>query len=116
MRFLPTRLHGIVDYIWGALALATPWLLGFASGTPGFLLMFVGVSAWVYSFATDYEWGVVPMLPMPAHLALDGAGGLFLMAAPWLFGFADRVSWPYLAFGGFSVVASLITRTAPAVR
>ncbi|WP_210247609.1 SPW repeat domain-containing protein [Salinarimonas soli] len=116
MRFLPTRVHGIIDYVWGALAFATPWALGFAGGTEGFLLMFFGVAAFAYSFATDYEWGVIPVLSVPAHLAVDGAGGLFLMAAPWLFGFADRVHWSYLAFGGFSVVASLVTRTKPAGR
>jgi len=111
MRFLPTKVHGLIDYLWGALAFATPWALGFASGAEGFLLMFFGIGAWLYSFATDYEWGVIPVLTVPLHLAVDGLGGAFLMAAPWLFGFSDRVVWPYLAFGGFSVVASLITRT-----
>ncbi len=116
MRFLPTRVHGLIDYIWGALAFATPWIFGFSGGTAGFLLMFIGVGAFAYSFATDYEWGVIPMLPMPAHLALDGAGGLFLMAAPWLFGLPREATLAYLAFGGFSLVASLVTRTKPAGR
>lgn len=116
MRFLPTRVHGLVDYLWGALVFATPWALGLTGTTAGVLLMVFGVAAWAYSFATDYEWGVVPMLSVPAHLAIDGAGGLFLMAAPWLFGFAEEARWPYLAFGGFSVLASLVTRTAPAGR
>jgi hypothetical protein len=116
MRFLPTRVHGLVDYLWGVLIFATPWVLGFADGLPGYLLMLFGVGAFAYSLATDYEWGALPLLSVPTHLAIDGGGGLFLMIAPWLLGFADRVMWPYLLFGGFSLVASLVTRTTPAGR
>lgn len=34
MRFVPTRIHGIVDWLLGALLSALPWLLGFARGGP----------------------------------------------------------------------------------
>jgi hypothetical protein len=51
---------------------------------------------------------------MPLHLVLDAAAGALLAASPWLFGFAHQVRGPHLAFGLFSVVASLITRTRPA--
>ena len=34
MRFVPTRIHGIVDWLLGALLIALPWLLGFAGGGP----------------------------------------------------------------------------------
>ncbi|MPR12865.1 SPW repeat protein, partial [Microvirga tunisiensis] len=30
MRFLPTSLHGVIDYLWGLALLSTPWLFGFA--------------------------------------------------------------------------------------
>jgi hypothetical protein len=116
MRFLPTRVHGLIDYVWGVLIFATPWVFGFADGLAGYLLMMFGVGAFAYSLATDYEWGVLPLLSVPVHLAIDGAGGLFLMVAPWLFGFADRATWPYLAFGGFSLAAGLVTQTRPAAR
>jgi hypothetical protein len=51
---------------------------------------------------------------MPLHLILDGAAGALLAASPWLLGFAHQVRWPHLAFGLFSVIASLITRTRTA--
>lgn len=114
MRFLPTKVHGVIDYAWGVLVFVTPWLLGFADGSSAQIVMGVmGVGAFLYSFATDYELGVLPIFPMKGHLAIDFVGGAFLAASPWLFGFADRVMWPHLAFGGFSVVASLITKTRP---
>jgi len=112
MRFLPTRLHGVIDYLWGLALLATPWLFGFADVTAAkWLAVIFGLGAILYSAVTDYELGLVRILPMVLHLGLDGLAGAFLAASPWLFGFADRVFWPHLAFGLFSVVASLITRT-----
>ena len=58
---------------------------------------------------TAYELGLLRLLPMPLHLILDGIGGIVLAASPFLFGFADRVYWPHVLFGLFSVVASLVT-------
>jgi hypothetical protein len=112
MRFLPSRVHGIIDYLWGIALLATPWLFGFADVTAAkWLAVIFGVGAILYSLVTDYELGALRILPMTLHLGLDGLAGAFLAVSPWLFGFADRVFWPHLLFGLFSVVASLITRT-----
>jgi hypothetical protein len=112
MRFLPTRIHGLIDYLWGILLILTPHLFGFADdGTARWVAWIFGAGAILYSLATDYELGLVRLIPMPAHLAFDGLAGAILAASPWIFGFADRVRWPHLAFGLFSVVASLVTRT-----
>jgi hypothetical protein len=114
MRFLPTRLHGIIDYLWGAALLATPWLLGYADvAAATWTAVVFGLGAILYSAVTDYELGLVRLVPMPLHLGLDGIGGAVLAASPWLFGFADRVYLPHLLFGLFSVAASLVTRTDP---
>ena len=114
MRFLPTRAHGAIDYAWGAALLVSPWVLGYADVSAAkWLAVIFGVGAFLYSAVTDYELGLVRLLPMPVHLAIDGLGGALLAASPWLFGFADRVFWPHVLFGAFSVVASLVTRTDP---
>jgi hypothetical protein len=114
MRFLPTRLHGAIDYLWGLALLPAPWLLGFADVTAAkWLAVVFGAGAILYSLVTDYELGALRLLPMTLHLLLDGMGGAFLALSPWLFGFADRVYLPHLLFGLFSVAASLITRTDP---
>ena len=34
MRFLPTRVHGMVDWLMGALLITLPWLLGLDRGSP----------------------------------------------------------------------------------
>lgn len=114
MRFLPTRIHGAIDYLWGAALLASPWAFGFADGGAAqWIMMVFGLGAFAYSALTDYELGLFRLLPMRLHLVLDGLAGALLAASPWLLGFADRVYWPHLVFGLFAVVASLITRTEP---
>lgn len=114
MRFLPSRIHGIIDYLWGLALLASPWVLGFSDVTAAkWLAVVFGIGAVIYSVVTDYELGLIRLLPMPLHLVIDGLGGAFLAASPWLFAFSDRVYLPHLVFGLFSVVASLITQTRP---
>ncbi|WP_106476772.1 SPW repeat protein [Phytohalomonas tamaricis] len=114
MRFLPTRVHGIIDYVVGVFLIFVPYLFGFADGTAAqWIPMLLGASAILYSLLTRYELGLFRLIPMPAHLGLDALSGLFFIISPWLFGFADRVFWPHVILGLFEVVASLVTRTAP---
>ena len=117
MRFVPTRVHGIADWLMGALLVALPWLLGLdRSGPEAWVPMTLGAAALLVTFFTDHELGVVRRIPMPAHLAVDGAAGALLAASPWLFGFADRVWLPHVVLGLTEIVAAFVTRTTPADR
>ena len=114
MRFIPTKVHGVLDYLTGALLIAAPYLLGFADGTAAqWVPMILGAGAILYSLFTNYETGLIKLLPMPVHLMLDLGSGILLAASPWLFGFADRVYWPHLIVGLFEIVAAVTTRTRP---
>src|SRR3712207_2077021 len=110
MRFLPTRVHGVIDYLWGIALMASPWLFGFADvSSATWVAVIFGAGAILYSAFTAYELGLLKILPMPMHLILDGLGGLVLAASPFLLGFADRVFWPHVLFGLFSVAACFVT-------
>src|SRR5688500_5249271 len=114
MRFISTRTHGVIDYLMGALLIVAPYLLGFADGTAAqWVPQIVGAALIGAALLTDYELGVVRMIPMPVHLGLDVAAGVLLAASPWLFGFAGRVWVPHLIFGLAEIGAGLTTRTAP---
>ena len=114
MRFIPTRTHGVIDYLMGALLIVAPYLLGFADGTAAqWVPQAVGAALVGASLLTDYELGVVRVIPMPVHLGIDIASGALLAASPWLFGFSDRVFWPHLVVGVLEIGAGLMTRTAP---
>jgi len=115
MKMIPRNVHGLLDYIVGALLIAAPWMFGFANDGPATLVPVVlGASALFYSLLTTYEWGVLRVIPFKVHLTLDVLSGAFLAASPWLFGFADRVYLPHLIVGLFEIGAGLMTRNTPA--
>ena len=115
MRFIPTRVHGLLDYLVGLLLIAAPWVFNFArGGAETWVPVALGVGALVYSVFTDYELGLVKRLPMGTHLTLDLLSGLLLAASPWLFGFSEFVWVPHVVLGVLEVGASLMTKTAPA--
>jgi hypothetical protein len=115
MQLIPTRIHGMLDYLVGALLIAAPWLLDFArGGAETWVPVALGVGAILYSIFTDYELGLVRSIPMPTHLRLDLANGVLLAASPWLFGFADYVWQPHLIVGLIEVGTALMSRRVPA--
>lgn len=117
MRFVPTRIHGVADWLLGALLIVLPWLFGLDRGSPeGWLPMALGAVGLVVTFFTDHELGIVRRIPMVGHLGVDGLAGALLAASPWLFGFADQVWLPHLALGLTEVVAAFVTTLHPADR
>ena len=117
MRFIPTWLHGMLDYPMGLLFIALPWLGGFADGTAAqWVPIAGGVAMLGMSIFTAYEAGVVRAIPMAAHLGADAVLGIFLAASPWLFGFADVVYLPHLILGLGEVGAAVMTQTQPGHR
>lgn len=111
---IPTRIHGVLDYVMGALLIAAPWLLGFANGGPEqWVPVGVGAAVLLVAVFTDYELGLVRKIGVPVHLLLDGVAGAFLIASPWLFGFDDRIWIPHVAAGAVEIVAAFLTNTIP---
>lgn len=111
---LPTRIHGILDYLMGALLIASPWVLGFhAGGAETWVPVVLGAGVIVYSLFTDYELGAVRRLPMTTHLWLDALGGVLLAVSPWVLGFDERVWIPHVVFGVLEVAAAAVTDTIP---
>ena len=114
MRFIPTRVHGVLDYLVGILLIAAPWLLGFADNTAQtYVPVALGIMALVYSLCTNYELGAYKGISMKTHLTLDFLSGAFLAASPWLFNFDDRVYMPHLILGIFEMGAALMTHLNP---
>jgi hypothetical protein len=117
MRFIPTRVHGIIDYVMGVLLIVAPWVLGFnQGGAETWVPVVLGAGVIVYSLLTRYELGVIKAIPMPVHLGLDIAGGAILAVSPWLFGFADQVWMPHVILGILEIGVALFTQTVPALQ
>ena len=116
MRILPTRWHGLLDYLVAILLIALPEIVRLPAGFPRYVPVALGIITVLYSLITSYEWGLMRMIPMRAHLVLDLLNGLLLAVSPWLFGFATEVWKPHLVIGCTELLVVLISkRTTPAV-
>lgn len=114
MKIIPTNVHGVLDYIVGALLIAAPWLFGFYDGgAESWVPIILGAGVILYSLVTDYEVSIAKALPMPTHLWLDGLGGALLAVSPWLFGFADLIAWPHVVVGLVEIGTALMTESRP---
>ncbi len=114
MRFIPTKVHGILDYLVGILLIASPWLFDFArGGAETWVPVVLGAGAIVYSLMTDYEYSISRSISMKTHLTLDLLSGIFLAASPWIFNFDEYVYMPHLVLGLLEIAASLMTQTVP---
>jgi len=107
MRFIPTRVHGVLDYLTAGVLIAGPSMLRLRQhGMQRWLPVALGIGTISYSLLTDYELGLFKFIPMPMHLALDAANGALLAASPWLFGFAEETSAPHLGLGLFEILVT----------
>ncbi len=117
-RLLPWPLHGIVEYVAGLFVILAPFLFGFADERPTFPV-FIGVGVVILAVAvlTRSPAGVVDVLPPPLHAALDYLLALFLVVAPFLFGFdslAARNCFIFLGVAHFVVTLITSFPSAPA--
>jgi hypothetical protein len=117
MRIIPTWIHGLLDYPMSILLISLPWLGGFANGGAAqWVPIVAGVAMLGLSAMTAYEAGLVRTIPMSAHLVVDAVMGLLLAASPWLFGFADVISLPFVILGLGEIGAAATTETSPGHR
>ncbi len=116
MRFIPTVVHGVLDYLMGFALIVLPWTLGLSrDGAETWVPLIVGTAVMSYSLITRYELGLLPLVSMRQHLWLDALGGLLLAFSPWIFGFAGLVYLPHLVVGLAEFSAALFTETEPSV-
>jgi hypothetical protein len=114
MRIIPTKIHGILDYVMGLLLIASPWIFDFArDGAETWVPVLLGVSTVMYSLFTNYELGISGKISMKTHLAIDLVSGIFLAGSPWIFGFSEYVYLPHVILGLTEVVAVLLSKTEP---
>lgn len=108
---IPRSVHALIDYIYAFVLIGAPYVLGFSGFEAEHLVLWgVGFGVILYSLLTNYSLGLLHLIPFRAHLVLDALAGVFLIASPWLFGFAERVWVPHVVFGLFDLGAVLLSR------
>jgi hypothetical protein len=118
IRFLPTRVHGLLDYLVGVALLLAPNIFQFGSvgGPAVWVPRALGVVLIAYSLVTRYEWGVLKLVSMPYHLMIDLAASVFLAASPFIFGFISQSpnAWlPHIVVGVTVILVVAVTQTQP---
>lgn len=114
MKVIPTRIHGVLDYLVGAFLVVIPWVFGFwRNGAESWVPIWLGGGAILYSLLTNYEMGVAKLLSMRTHLRLDLTSGIFLALSPWIFGFNDYVFVPHVVLGVLEIAVSVMTDPLP---
>ena len=111
-KLISRQTHAVMDYGYAALVSGSPEMMGFKDEeTATALCRAVGGAVLASSLMTQYELGLLRVLPFKTHLALDVAAGLFTLGAPWLFGFSHNRAArnTFVAAGAISVAAGLLT-------
>ncbi|MET0762135.1 MAG: hypothetical protein ABWZ63_07355 [Thermoleophilaceae bacterium] len=104
----PAFLHGLVEYIAGALFIALPLLLDYNSGAATAASIIIGVGIILIAATTDWGMSLVNKIPKAAHLVLDFGLAALLIASPFLFKFSDEGT-PTAIFIATGVLHVLLT-------
>ena len=120
IRFVPTAVHGVFDYVGGVGLIASPFIFGFfkMGGLAAALPVVLGAGLIVYSLLTNYELGIPALrfIPMSVHLTVDFVASAFLAVAPFLFGYSSQglnIWLPQVLAGVGVMVLVLVSQTQP---
>lgn len=86
---IPAFVHGILEYVAGALLVAAPFLFSFDSDSATAVSIVAGVLILVIAASTAMSTGLIKSIPVQAHVVLDYLLAALLVAAPFIFSFTD---------------------------
>jgi len=86
---IPAFVHGVIEYIAGALFIAAPFLFPFDDDTATAVSIVVGVLVLAVTASTALPTGLIKSIPVQAHVVVDFLLAGLLIASPFVFGFSD---------------------------
>ena len=86
---IPAFVHGILEYVAGALLVAAPFLFSFDSDSATAVSIVAGVLILVIAASTAMTTGLIKSIPVQAHVVLDYLLAALLVASPFIFSFTD---------------------------
>lgn len=78
--------HGVIDYMASAFLLLAPSIFGLV-GVPATILYVIGTLQLLMSLMTAYPLGLFKTIPFTVHAGIEASAAVFMIIAPWLFGF-----------------------------
>jgi hypothetical protein len=82
------RVHGVLDYATVAAFLNAPMVFGF-HGTPAAIAYWLAGVHLLMTGCTDFPVGFFMWIPFKVHGVIELLAGIFMLVAPWIFGFAQ---------------------------
>ena len=118
LQFIPTKVHGALDYIVAIALLLAPMIFGFkeVGGAAVAIPMVLGAGLLLYSILTNYEWGIFKVITMRYHLIIDTIAASLLTLSPFLFGFSNEApnAWlPHIIVGVTVLLVVLCSKPQP---
>src|ERR687886_384067 len=112
---LPRAVHGLIEYLAGALFIAAPFLFGFESGTATAVAIVAGVVIIVVAAITAGPTSLINSVPLAVHIVLDYVLAGVLVAAPFIFGFNDEGAPTafFIVLGVVHLLVTIATRFRP---
>jgi hypothetical protein len=104
------RVHGVLDYATVAAFLNAPMVFGF-HGTPAAVAYWLAGIHLLMTGFTDFPVGLFRWIPFKVHGVIELLAGVFVLAAPWLFGFAQESAARNFFLGIGIIVLVLIALT-----
>jgi hypothetical protein len=105
---IPRFVHGVIEYLAGALLIAAPFLFGFEDGAATAVAIIAGVVVLTVAASTEGASSMIDSIPISMHVLLDFVLAGALLAAPFLFGFSGETA-PTAFFIVLGVAHLLIT-------
>jgi len=109
---IPAFVHGVIEYIAGAVLIAAPFLLSFDADAATAASIVAGVLILIIAASTAMSTGLIKSIPVQAHVVLDYILAVLLIAAPFLFGFSDdgTATAFFIGLGVLHLLVTIATR------
>jgi len=105
---LPAFVHGVIEYVAGALFIVAPFLLDFDASSATAASIVVGIVLLAFTATSRLPTGLVRSIPQGVHATVDLVVAVSLVALPFVLGFSDEGA-PTALFIALGVAHLLIT-------
>ena len=105
---IPRFLHGFIEYAVAVLFFVAPFVLDFQEGAATAASIIAGVVVLFIAASTEGPTSLINYVPLAAHVVLDYALALVLIAIPFIAGFSDETA-PTVFFIYIGVLHLLVT-------
>ena len=87
---IAARVHGVLDYAAAAVFLNAPMVFGFQHTAASRVAYWLTGIHLLLTACTDFPPGPFRWIPFKFHGAIELVAALFVLVAPWIFGFSDQ--------------------------